>query len=256
MLSDKEEKDLYRLASEGDTEARKSLVVHNDKLVVSIAQKYKGMGVPVEDLVMAGFEGLIEGIDKFDPDRGNRLSTYVTWWIRQKITRELNENGSTIKCPRYVSKLKRKLDKLKKETGEELTLSEVQEKFEVSKEVAKKAKQGTHTSSLDAEISGVENGYLKELIENKKAEPPSDVSLKELQGEKLREAMDKHLADRERRIVKLYYGLEDHNSRTLQEVGNVFDLSRERVRQLKERALEKLSTVKELRTTRFRGNGS
>lgn len=198
---------------------------------------------------MAGFEGLVKGIDKFNPELGYKLSTYVTWWIKQKVFRELDYNSTTIRFPGHVRNLYRKVHKLERERGDELTISEIRDQFDVSAEIAQRAKAATTTKSLDADLSSFNQGNLKQIVGNQKAEVPSELT-KELKAEKLEEAMYECLSDRERRVIKLYYGHEDYKERTLQEVGEVFGVSRERIRQLRDRALKKLERVSELRAVR------
>lgn len=249
LLTDQEEKKLTRRAADGDKRARGKLVLYNSRLVISIAQRYKDNGVPLEDLVMAGFEGLVKGVDRFNPELGYKLSTYTTWWIKQKVLRELDDNSTTIRFPGYLRNLRRQVHKLERERGDELTISEIRDQFEVSEQVAHQAKTTTTTRSLDAELSNFDHGNLKQIVENEKAEIPSR-STQELKAEKLEETMNERFSDRERRVVKLYYGLEDYKQRTLQEVGEVFGVSRERIRQLRDRGLEKLKKASKLRDVR------
>lgn len=225
-------------------------------MVVSIAQKYRDKGVPLEDLVMAGFVGLLEGIDRYDPEKNAKLSTYATWWIRKNVLEELEDNSATIRYPWYVRKVRRKLKRAKRETGEELTVSEIQERFDVTEERAKLVKAGMTTRSLDADLSKGTDRSLKQVIENRKAELPSETALEELKSEELQENLKEELTDRERRIIKLYYGLEDYYPRTLEKVGEVFGLSLERIRQLKENALEKLKNAQGLTSIKQQGNGT
>jgi len=246
LLTGEEEKRLTERAAAGDREARKQLVKHNHRLVVSIAKDYRGMGVDFEDLLMAGFEGLLEGINRFDPQLGNKLSTYVTWWIRQRILRELDKHSTTIRVPGYLRRLRRRINRLEEKREEGLTPAGIREEFGVSEEVAHKVKQVSSTASLDSRLSPTNRGNLKELIGNRKAKDPAKAVFPEESYQKLLAVMEEKLTDRERRVLKLYYGVEDYQPRTLAEVGEIFGLSRERIRQLRERALEKLREDKEL----------
>jgi len=195
---------------------------------------------------MAGFEGLIKAIEDFKPELGNKLSTYATWWIRQRVLKELNENSTTIRFPSYVRRIRRKVKRIEREKGEELTIAQIQEEFDISAKIANRVKTMKATRSLDAKLDGSETGSLKDILRNPNAKEPSQNSLEEKKSEKLRETMNSNLSDRERRILKLYYGLEDQKPRTLKEVGKVFAVCQERIRQLRDEALDKLRQDGEL----------
>lgn len=250
LLTDQEERKLIERTKEGDKEARAKLAKYNNRLVVSIAKDYRGMGVPFEDLLMAGFVGLLRGIDKFDPETGNKLSTYVTWWIKQAVYQELNEQSTTIRVPGYVRKVQRQVNRMEKSQEEELTHEEISNKFGISEEVARKVKQTSPAVSLDSPFSDSEDTSLVDLMEDRKAKKPQELA--QPKDQLMEEALEEKLSDRERRIVKLYYGIEDYKPRTLEEVSEVFDLSRERIRQLRDRALEKLAADEELAKVRGR----
>jgi RNA polymerase primary sigma factor len=241
LLTRKEEKKLTRRAASGDEEAKKKLVLYNHRLVLSIAKDYKGKGVAFEDLIMAGFEGLLKAIEGFKPELGNKLSTYSTWWIRQRILKELDENSTTIRFPGYIRNLRRKVRQSEEEGGEEYTNSQIQEEFDVTEKVASRVKLMATMKSLDEEVAESGSVSLKDLVENPRAEEPPEASIKERKSDRLEETLDTALSDRERRIIKLYYGLEDYKPRTLKEVGKVFSVSQERIRQLREQALDKLN---------------
>ena len=243
LLTKKEESELTKREKEGDREARKKLVMHNYRLIISIAKKYMDNGVPLEDLIMVGFEGLMKAIKRFDPQLGNKLSTYATYWIHQAILGELNKHSTTIRVPSYVRSLKRKVNRVEEDREEKLSLSEIREEFGVSEKVARSIKQLGPTSSLDSPLSEKENGTLKKVVKNRNAEDPSESASQEARSERLLAAMEKRLSDREERVLKLYYGVDDNQSRTLDEVGEVFDLSKERVRQLRNKSLEKLKAA-------------
>ncbi|MFB6214993.1 MAG: sigma-70 family RNA polymerase sigma factor, partial [Candidatus Bipolaricaulia bacterium] len=170
LLSREEERELTKRAASGDRDARKKLVIYNHRLVISVANDYKDMGVAFEDLLMAGFEGLLKGIDKFDPVLGNKLSTYVTWWIRQAVLRELDQQSTTIRIPGYVRSLNRKVNRLEEKREVQLSPADIQEEFGVSKEVAQAVKRAGPTASLDSSFSRSNEGSLKEVVENRKAE--------------------------------------------------------------------------------------
>lgn len=246
LLTDREERKLTRRVAQGDQQARKKLVNHNYRLVISVAKDYKDMGVPFEDLLMAGFEGLVKGIDKFDPGLDNKLSTYATWWIRKAVFRELDQHSTTIRIPGYVRALKRQVRRLEKKREEELSPAGIRKEFGVSKEVARTVKRVGPTASLDSSFSKSSEDNLKKMVVDRKAEDPSRAVPQRRASERLHAAMEEKLSDRERRVIKLYYGVEDYKPRTLPEVGEVFNLSRERIRQLRDRALEKLASDRKL----------
>jgi len=246
VLDRKEEKELTEKVQTGDEEAKEKLVEHNLRLVVDVAKRYKNLGLAYADLIQAGNIGLLKAVDKFDPDRGNKFSTYAYWWIRQSILKALNKHSRTVRVPSYVNTLKRKIGRVtrdfKKKEGEEPTVQELAENLDSSEKKIKRAiKSGATARSLDKPLGEDEKGKTRaEAIEVDNEYSPQKRSRYELNRERLYELMNEKLSDKEKQVLKLRYGLEDHKSRTLKEVGRIFDLSPECIRQLQNRALDKL----------------
>jgi RNA polymerase primary sigma factor len=236
-------------------EARRHLIKANTRLVVSIAKKYRGHGVPFLDLIQEGNLGLMRAVDKFDHRRGTRLSTYATWWIRQSINRALSEQGRTIRIPVHMSDRIRKLYKtaqrLEQEQGHRPTPEEIAE--EMGLEPGKvEWMMGVSRRPLSLERPVGEEGYteLEHFIENEEAPMPSDVASQHLLAEKMEEVLAT-LTPRQARILRLRFGLQDGYNYTLQEVAEKFGLTRERIRQLESEALRRLrhpSRSRKLRT--------
>lgn len=253
VLDREEEKELTRRVEAGDRKAREELAEHNLRLVVDIAKGYRNLGLAFPDLIQEGSLGLLKAVDEFDPDLGYKFSTYAYWWIRQRIIRALDQKSRTIRIPSHMSGLKRKIsqaaESYRKEEGEEPSLGELAERLNESEERIKQAlKSEGQTKSLDKPLGDEGDGStLVEVLETDRGPAPEEEIEAELATEDFKEAMEEELTDRERRVLKLRYGLEDHRTRTLEEVGDVFDLSRERIRQLQNRALEKLRSSKRVR---------
>ncbi|MEF8798898.1 MAG: sigma-70 family RNA polymerase sigma factor [Candidatus Bipolaricaulota bacterium] len=252
VLDRQEEKELAERVRAGDQGAKEKLVEHNLRLVVHIADGYRYMGVEFSDLIQEGSLGLLIATEKFDPELGYKFSTYAYWWIRQRIIRTLDQKSRTVRVPSYVSGLKRKVNQLARtyrdSQGRKPTVEELAEELDTSQQNIRRAiRTKTWTTSLDKPLQ--EDGVgatLAEVIEEEASSPKQEAEA-ELAGPKLDRLMEEELTDRERRIVKLRYGLEDYQPRTLDEVGKVFDLSRERIRQLQNRALDKLRSSERAR---------
>ena len=248
VLSYEEEQELAKRMQEGDQEARKELIEHNLRLVVSIAKKYRNSGLDFEDLIQEGNTGLLKAVDRFDPEKGYKLSTYATWWIRQAILKALESNTRTVRLPAHVSSLIRDIQRLEEEyarrNGQEPTITELAEELDVSEEKIRRAKRNEKgTASLDKPLNdpGEEDATLGDLIEDSKNLDPKGIVSRDLFHDTLKGLLNKRLSDREKQILRLRYGL-DGKERTLEETGDIFDISRERVRQLQNRALRKLKT--------------
>ena len=244
LLSAEEEKELAQRMEEGDEAARQKLIEANLRLVVSIAKKYTGKGMSFLDLIQEGNMGLMKAVEKFDYTRGYKFSTYATWWIRQAITRSIADQGRTIRVPVYmvekINKLVRVTRRLFQEKGREPTTEEIAQEMDISAEKVRQIQQVSKESiSLETPIGDENDSHLGDFIEDEHT-PDPDLSVSNLL---LREELDDildHLTEREKRIIKLRYGIVDGRKRTLEEIGREFDLTRERIRQLESRALRKL----------------
>ncbi|MFP4588904.1 MAG: RNA polymerase sigma factor RpoD/SigA [Candidatus Acetothermia bacterium] len=245
VLSREEEQELARRIAKGDQEAREELAQHNLRLVVSIAKNYRNYGVDFEDLVQEGNAGLMKAVDRFDPEKGYKFSTYATWWIRQAILKSLNNTGRTVRIPAHMSSLLRDIKNFEesflRDRGREPTLEEVAEGIEVPEDKIRLARMSNEgTSSLDKPLGeGQETNIMSDLIEDERLSSPEEEVEEDLFTEKLKCLLNQELTDREKQIIRLRYGLAG-KEKTLEETGEVFGISRERVRQIQERALDKL----------------
>lgn len=244
LLSAKRELELAQRVERGERLARNHLIEANLRLVVSIAKRYVGQGLPLEDLVGEGNIGLIRAVVKFDPSKGFRFSTYATWWIKQAITRSILEGTRTVRLPVYimeeVMRVKRMTRQLYQELGHEPTLAEIAERLGVTAErVAELHVWAEKVFSLDAPLTDEEENSLADLIEDQNAEGPSESADRELLREEVRRALNS-LTLRERQVIELRFGLVDDRDYTLEEVGRRLNVTRERVRQIEERAIRKL----------------
>lgn len=247
VLSKAEEQELAKRIENGDEEARKELASANLRLVISIAKKYRNYGLSFGDLIQEGNAGLMKAVDRFDWRKGYKFSTYATWWIKQSILKALTNESRTVRVPAYVKNLARKIEEVEnkytREHGEEPDLETLAEKLEVSIDKVKRTKMATkETVSLDKPLGDAakDGAVVGDILPDQNATSPEAESLDSVLNGKLKGLLNKELTDREKRIVKLRFGLGDYESRTLEEVGEVFDLSRERIRQLVNRAMNKL----------------
>ena len=256
LLSREEESDLAKRIEEGEKSARKKLAEHNLRLVINIAKRYRNCGLDFEDLIQEGNTGLMKAVDKFDHTKGYKFSTYATWWIRQAILKALNNKSRTVRVPAHINRLNRKIQKaearFRRKNSRKPTMNELADLVDESTDVILRAKRSAqNSSSLDQPLGEDmgESGVLGDLIEDNSSQNPEADTANELLRDKLKGLLNKELTDREKQILRLRYGLGDGRSRTLEETGEIFDLSRERIRQLQQRALEKLrqSDIQELK---------
>ena len=244
LLSNEEEKELAIAVENGDLEAKQRLAEANLRLVVSIAKRYVGRGMQFLDLIQEGNMGLMKAVDKFDYSKGFKFSTYATWWIRQAITRAIADQARTIRIPVHmvetINKLVREQRNLLQELVQDPTPEQIAERMDMTpdkvREILKIAQEPV---SLETPIGEEDDSHLGDFIEDEVIENPVDYTTRVVLREQLDEVLDT-LTDREENVLRLRFGLDDGKMRTLEDVGKVFNVTRERIRQIEAKALRKL----------------
>ena len=247
LLTAKEEVDLARRIRKGDKAAREKMIRANLRLVISIAKRYVNLGVPLSDLIEEGNIGLMRSVEKFDPDRGFRFSTYAAWWIKQSISRAIIDQGKMIRVPVYMNeeilKYKKAVESLSHKLKRRPRIGEIAKKLQVSVDKVRDLDSAiAKMSSLDAPIGEEGDGQVKDIIEDESLVAPDEQLEVFFNKERARSIMEE-LNERERKIIDMRLGLTDGETYTLAEIAKELGVSRERVRQVEEATIKKLRQI-------------